>query len=177
MKAAKLRLWRDLFEVAGAGVQLVHEFGEFGGRLGVGWSVLRVSILGASEKDMHEGPQASIPFDILMTLQGWSGEVCQKRRHQSALGDLQVSNSILFCSLFVNNHAFAWRANQWPLVRETLFSVVPPSNSLVPVSDPWRAFWADTTPFKGPRLALCVASGTSEIHGYRQKQLMCEKPT
>ena len=56
-----------------------------------------------------------------------------------------------FCFLFVKNHR---RANQWPLVRETLFSVVPPSKSLVSVSNPW--------------LALCVASGTTEIHGHRQ---------
>ena len=33
------------------------------------------------------------------------------------------------------------------------------------VSDPWRAFWADSAPFKGPRLASCVASGTPEIQG------------
>ena len=35
------------------------------------------------------------------------------------------------------------------------------SNSLVSVSNPWKAFWADTAPFKGPRLASCVASGTT----------------
>ena len=59
-------------------------------------------------------------------------------------------------------------ANQWPLIGETLFSSVPPSNSLVSVSDPRRAFWADTAPFSGPRLASCVASGTTEIQGHRQ---------
>ena len=32
---------------------------------------------------------------------------------------------------------------------------------------PRRAFWADTAPFKGPRLASCVASGTTEIQGHR----------
>ena len=52
--------------------------------------------------------------------------------------------------------------------REILFSSVPPSNSLVSVSDPRRAFWADTAPFSGPRLASCVASGTTEIQGHRQ---------
>ena len=36
----------------------------------------------------------------------------------------------------VKFHWFAWRANQWPLVGETLFSSVPPSNSLVSISDP-----------------------------------------
>ena len=43
------------------------------------------------------------------------------------------------------------RANQWPLIRETLFSSVPPCNSLATVLDQWRAFWADTAPFKGPQ--------------------------
>ena len=52
--------------------------------------------------------------------------------------------------------------------RETLFSVVPTSNSLVSVSDPRRDFWADTAPFKGPRLTLCIASETTEIQGHRQ---------
>jgi len=66
------------------------------------------------------------------------------------------------------DHWFAWRANQWPLVREKLFSFVPHSNSLVSVSDHWRAFWADAAPFNGPRLASCVASGTTEIQGHRQ---------
>ena len=47
----------------------------------------------------------------------------------------------------VKNHWFTWRANQWPLIGGTLFSSFPPSNSLVSVSDPRRAFWADTTPF------------------------------
>ena len=79
-----------------------------------------------------------------------------------------ATNSIFFCFLFVKNHWFAWRANQWPLIGETLFSSVPPSNSLVSVSDPRRAFWADTAPFSGPRLASCVASGTTEIQGHRQ---------
>ena len=46
------------------------------------------------------------------------------------------------------------------------FSYVPSCNSLVSVSDPWRAFWADTAPFKGPRLASCVASGTTKILGH-----------
>ena len=63
------------------------------------------------------------------------------------------------------NHWFAWRANQWPLKGETLFSSVPPSNSLVSVSDLRRAFWVDTAPFSGPQLASCVASETTEIQG------------
>ena len=47
-------------------------------------------------------------------------------------------------------HVFAWKVKQGPLFGETPFSVVPPTNSLVSVSDSWRAIWADTTPFKGP---------------------------
>ena len=73
-----------------------------------------------------------------------------------------------FTFLSVKNHTLAWRANQWPLIWETLFSSVPPSNSLVSVSDPRRAFWADTAPFSGPQLASCIASGTTEIQGHRQ---------
>ena len=59
-----------------------------------------------------------------------------------------ATNSILFCFLFVKTHWFAWRPNQWPLIGETLFSSLPPSNSLVSVS--------------------CVASGTTEIQGHPQ---------
>ena len=55
-----------------------------------------------------------------------------------------------------------------PSSGKTLFSVVPPSNSLVSVLDPWRAFWADMAPFKGPHLASCIASRTSEIQGHRE---------
>ena len=51
---------------------------------------------------------------------------------------------------------------------ETLFSSVPPSNSLVSVSDPRRAFGADMAPFSGPRRASCVAFGTTDIQGDRQ---------
>ena len=61
----------------------------------------------------------------------------------------------------LQNHCFAF-------CRETLFSSVPPSNSLVSVSDPWGAFWADTASFKGHRLALCVPSITTEIRGHCQ---------
>ena len=87
-----------------------------------------------------------------------------------------ATNSIFFWFLFVKNHWFARRANQWPLVGGTLFCCVPPINSLVSdpwrafwalvsISDPWRTFWAD---FKGPRLVSCVASGTAEKQGHRQ---------
>ena len=63
-----------------------------------------------------------------------------------------------FCFHYVKNHWFASRANQanqWPLVVETLFSSIPPSNSLVTVLDLGRAFWADTAPFKGLWLVRC----------------------
>ena len=43
--------------------------------------------------------------------------------------------------------------NQWPIVGEILFSSIPPSNSLVSISDPWRAFWANTVP--STRLVRC----------------------
>ena len=79
-----------------------------------------------------------------------------------------ATDSFFSISFFVKNHLSAWRANQWPLIRKTLLSVVPPSNSLVSVSDPWGAFWIDSAPFKDPQLASCVASGTAEIHGHHQ---------
>ena len=66
---------------------------------------------------------------------------------------------------------FLFVQNQWTLIGETLSSFVPPSHSLVSVSNPWRTFGADTAPFKGLCLALCVASGSSEKQGYRQKQV------
>ena len=52
------------------------------------------------------------------------------------------------------NHWFAWRTNGWPLVREIIFSDLPPINSFISDSDPWRAFWVDQALFKGPRLNL-----------------------
>ena len=79
-----------------------------------------------------------------------------------------ATDSIFFCFLFMKAHWFACRAYQWTLIGETLFSYVPPSNSLVSVSDPQRDFWADMALFSGPRLALRIASGTTEKQGYRQ---------
>ena len=73
-----------------------------------------------------------------------------------------ATGSILFCFIFVKGPL------KWHLIGKTRFSVVPPSNSLISVSDPWRAFWADMAPFKGPRLASCVASGATEIQGHCQ---------
>ena len=51
----------------------------------------------------------------------------------------QVWTLTQFLPFFVKNHWCAWRANQWPLIGETLFSSVPPSNSLISFADPWRA--------------------------------------
>ena len=47
-----------------------------------------------------------------------------------------------------------------------LFSSVPPSNSLVSVSDPQRAFWADTEPFKGhiPRTFALLPEGDYQVY-------------
>ena len=52
-----------------------------------------------------------------------------------------------------NNHWFDLN-DHWPLIKETRFSSVPPSNSLVSLPVPWGAFWADTAPFKGPKYHL-----------------------
>ena len=80
--------------------------------------------------------------------EGWSMEWSPNRTLPMAM----IRSLPLFHFPFVKNHWFARRANQWPLVRETILSSVPPSNSLVSVSDAWRAFWADTAPCKVPRL-------------------------
>ena len=71
-----------------------------------------------------------------------------------------ATNSIFFWFLFVKKII-----DQWPLVGKTLFTSVPPSNSNL---CPWRAFWADLVPFKGPPLASYVASGTTKKQGHRQ---------
>ena len=82
-----------------------------------------------------------------------------KRGNRSIPG--LATNSIFFCFLFVKTHWFAWRADQWPLIGETLLSSVPPSISLV--SDPWKGFNT-----KGPRLASCIASGATQKQGHHQ---------
>ena len=55
-------------------------------------------------------------------------------------------------------------------VKVILFSTVSPSNSFISISDPWRAPSQLKKPFssKGPRLALCVASGAIENQGHHQ---------
>ena len=84
----------------------------------------------------------------------WWPRPSRESRSTRTLSPGLATNWIFFCFLFVKNHWFTWRANQWPLIKETLFSSVPPSNSLVSVLDPW--------------LDLGAASGTTEIHGHRQ---------
>ena len=77
----------------------------------------------------------------------------------------------------IDKRIIDWLGGQWTLVG------VIPSNFLISVSDPWRAFWADTAPFKGPRLMHCfrsyrntrtlsgVQALSAEVPGHRQKKL------
>ena len=58
-------------------------------------------------------------------------------------------NWIFFCLLLKKPYLS-------PLSGTILVSFVPPSNSLIPISDPWRAFWADMAPFKGPQPSLLL---------------------
>ena len=69
--------------------------------------------------------------------------------HSNSTG-LSATNSILFT--FWKKTLICIEIKD-PPDRETLFSSIPHSTSLVSVSDPWKAFWADTAPFKGPRLS------------------------
>ena len=106
------------------------------------------------------------------TLQLVSGSrITRATREMWQLSGL-ATNSIFFCFFFL-----------WPLVGETLFSSVPPINSLVSVSDPRRAFWADTAPPRAlywphewlPELqsykdtVRCASLG-AEVPGHRQQQ-------
>ena len=65
----------------------------------------------------------------------------------------RVTNSI-FCFLFVKkiiDLPGGQIIDPWVGKNTFLFRA---SNSLVSVLDPWRAFWPDTTPFKGPRASF-----------------------
>ena len=77
-----------------------------------------------------------------------------------------ASNQMLLRCKRKKNHWFACMANQRTIVKDTLFSSVPPSNSLACILNPWRTFWT-TAPFEGPQLASCIASRTTENQGYR----------
>ena len=85
----------------------------------------------------------------------------------------------------VKYHWYAWKAIQWPLFAETLFSAVPPSNSLVSVLVPRRAFLSWHGALQGPSTCLvrcfrnhkrnkdtvrCAALG-AQVPGHRQQQL------
>ena len=83
---------------------------------------------------------------------------------------------------FVKNHWFSWKANLRPLIGEKPISFVPLSNSLVSVSDPWRALTRrPSRALDSPRVLLpklqrnkdrtlvsCDAI-YSEVPGHRQK--------
>ena len=58
--------------------------------------------------------------------------------------------------LVTNSIIFLLVKNQWPLIEETLFSSVLPSNSLVAVLNPWKAFWADMVTSRDFNLASWV---------------------
>ena len=122
---------------------------------------------------------------ILVIINLWNGQLFyhQCYKHFKTQKYLNQPKSILLI-LVVKKNWFARRANQWPLVRETLFSVVPPSNSLVSVADPWRLFeltWCPRRTLALPRALLpelqrkdtvrCAALG-AEVPGHCQQQLM-----
>ena len=68
-----------------------------------------------------------------------------------------ATNSTIFCLLLIKYHWFAWRENQWLLIREDFILFHFSKLLLSFFSDYWRPIWADTAPFKGPQLASCVA--------------------
>ena len=74
----------------------------------------------------------------------------------------------LFLFPFLQNHWFAWGANQWPLIGKDYslpFLPATPSSLSQTLEGLFRA---EAGPFKGPRLASCVASGTTDIQGHPQ---------
>ena len=88
----------------------------------------------------HSTFWGSIPWEWRKPRRWWAWE---RRRSRGWRGPGLATSSTFFCFLFVKKHWFAWRAIQWTLIGETLFSSVPPSNSLVSVSDPRLASWAE----------------------------------
>ena len=80
-------------------------------------------------------------------------------------------NFILFC-LRVKNHG--GKINYPSLIRWKCSPFVPPSHSLVSVSDSWRASWADKATFQGPRPCLvCFFQKLRYIQGHRQLRRTC----
>ena len=75
-----------------------------------------------------------------------------------------ATNSIFFCFLFVKTHRFAWRANQWPLIGEALFSSVLPATPLSMVLlSLLKGFLSWHVALQGPStLNTCIASSTTE---------------
>ena len=124
---------------------------EFGLMKGLTWATAEAPPPLAPPKLLEDGGS------FTWRLESWA-------RQPYLLSQGLVTKSVQICFLFVKNH---WR-NQWTLVRETIFSSIHPSNSLVSASDPWRELLADTAPFKGPWFASCVASRTTENQGHRQ---------
>ena len=82
-------------------------------------------------------------FSLTWHCRQWKGK---PMREVAILWLGMATKSIFVCFLLVKN--------QWLLVGEILFSSVPPSNSFVAASNPWRAFWADKAPFTGPQPQL-----------------------
>ena len=117
---------------------------------------------------------------------GGGGQSVQRRDQQSSSNHQVWPLTQFFLSPFLKkNHWFSFRANFWILIREILFSSIPPSNPLVSISDPWRGCGE----YGALHVALnrlvdsCVASGTIEklghcqvcqarldVPGHRQKQ-------
>ena len=94
----------------------------------------------------HQGVQVH----VVLIAPNWKGT--------GILNNAFFTNSIFFCFLFVSSSSgkhFFFRSSQ-----------LLPRLRLAPHN--WQAFWADRAPFKGPRLASCIASGTRDIEGHSQ---------
>ena len=88
--------------------------------------------------------RSAFPLD-LTSLRSTSTRTCPPGR---------ATNWIFFCLLFCRKKSLICLKGKSMTPHGTLFSSVPSSNSLVSVSD--------------PRLASCVASGTTEVQGHCQ---------
>ena len=80
----------------------------------------------------------------------------------------RATSGISTSSIFNSVSAFCNKKINGLMCRGNAFLFPSSQQLLVSVSDPWRAFWADMAPFKGPRLSSCVASGTTETQRHRQ---------
>ena len=103
----------------------------------------------------------------------WRGESIQKKfRLCYSWGRGQLNQILQEGPDGIEKNQLSLMTNQWPIVRETNSSV-PPSNSLVSFSNPWRTFRADATPFKD--FALCVASETLRTARARRRDPRTQK--